>query len=318
MLNDARSLWTSASSVVQNLASAIADEMHGGEDREELRRELEVYQRMLEEAQMAVVELSKASRLAVAEKEAELAVYRGAHTPPVDSALLENARLLADKTVLTQQIGELEERLSELVQERNRAEVRSEMYDELSAQLRTLKTEFAAAVGESSARDSLRTETIDNLVQEYSQLASEFEASQQRSESRIAELAQENEVLAMKLHALELSLSELADREAVKASGGDVDAQMALQLKEARSRIVNLQFDLRQRTEEVDRLRQGRSEEGSKPPVSGEDSASQLQIWKEKVSALEEEVSKLRGARTEAEEAGKKVGVFGLSSIYHG
>ena len=307
MLNDARSLWTSASSVVQNLASALADEMQGGDDREELRRELEVYKSMLEEAQMAVVELSKASQMAVAEKEAELAVYKGSGPTP-DSAVLENARLLADKAVLTGQVDELEERLGQLLVEKNQAAVRGEMYEEVCLQLKALKTQFANAVGESSSRDSLRSETIENLVQEYSQLAAEFEASHQKSETRIAELSKENEVLVMKMHALELSLSELADREQVKASGGDVDAQMALQLKEARSRIVTLQYDLRQKSEELDRVRQGLQEGTASGGVVGGEADALMRGLKERVVVLEEELSRLRSARGEAEEAGRKVG----------
>ena len=95
-------------------------------------------------------------------------------------------------------------------------------------------------------------ETIEELVTEYSTLAASSELRREHDATIAADLRGENDLLRERLTALEHSVSAMADR-AVEESGsgrdsrgkGTNDSALKLELREARSQIVNLQFDNR-------------------------------------------------------------------------
>jgi hypothetical protein len=186
-----------------------------------------------------------------------------------------------------------------LMQQKNEIEVKCEMYEETRSQLAILKAEFSSQINNNKDKEENRSETIENLVEEYSKLASEYEVFQMQSDARLMEVTNENEVLATKMHVLELSLSELVDRESLKAPGGaDPDVQLNLMLKESRSKVVNLQYDLKERNEEIERLKKELNVSSAGPDkklIAQVDSNALLEMT-EKLKKSEEEVLRLVGA----------------------
>jgi hypothetical protein len=99
MLTDVRSLWgsltTAASTIQENITAAIEkydDENNQNEDNPV--DELEIYKKLLEEAQMHHVELSQTTHLLVAEKDSELKLLKLKYGDEVD----ENAYLESKET----------------------------------------------------------------------------------------------------------------------------------------------------------------------------------------------------------------------------
>jgi hypothetical protein len=109
MLSDARSLWSSFSDAAStlneniNIAFEKIDKERSGHENDHSAEELCIYKKLLDDAQMYHVELSQASRLLVAERDAELKYWKkksGADdTSPeeknddVDKIVLENKAL---------------------------------------------------------------------------------------------------------------------------------------------------------------------------------------------------------------------------------
>jgi hypothetical protein len=134
MINDARALWKTASGVVQNIAmNVLTDDDNEGryflatlisiitivfhrnamqyviDEFADVSKERDAYKQLLEDTQMSLVELSKASRVAIAEKEAELRLYKdSANGVSIDTKTFDNAKLMAETTVLRDSLQEVE------------------------------------------------------------------------------------------------------------------------------------------------------------------------------------------------------------------
>ena len=85
MWSDAKSLFSRARSIGTGIISQIAETLDGEIEEEQnnfnqssvdMYTDLDAYKRMLSEAQMQHVELSKQSRTLLAEKEAELSIFK--------------------------------------------------------------------------------------------------------------------------------------------------------------------------------------------------------------------------------------------------
>eukprot|EP01036_Dinobryon_divergens_P042611 gene42611-56640_t len=236
MLSDARNLWKAMQMLNENITTALEGFDDGTEDHEREpeaveRDELDIYKKMLDDAQMQHYELSKQSRLLLAEKDAELTLwkqkYAEATGQPVDgdsvAIALDSLKLMAEKKALEENLLRAEESLRQSLGERNEALVKMQRFDELSVNYTHLKAEYEQAQLSWQIKHAQKNDTIDNLVAEYSKLAAEAESRQNTSSLHTKELEQNNEILAMKMHALEHKL------------------------KETKARLVNLQFDLKEK-----------------------------------------------------------------------
>lgn len=309
MLNDARSLWTSASSVVQNIASALTEDPNEKEEYyNEIQQELDIYKRMLEEAQMSLVEMSKASRLAIAEKEAELAVYKFGNII-MDTSKLDYARSLAEKVVLADNVKELEQLVVHYQHNESKVNIKNELYDELKTQLVNAKTEFNHTLKELSSQDKTRLDTIDNLVAEYSKLASEYESHTIEWNIRHNEILRENEILVMKMAVLESTVSDLATSNAStsNAKGLNQGETSDIQLKELRSKIINLQYDLKEKSEIITQLKHTIATSASSSSSNANDSTIGSNVrgsgnndhtkYEEELSAMKQSITSLNAER---------------------
>eukprot|EP01031_Cornospumella_fuschlensis_P006380 gene6380-7929_t len=235
------------------------DSQDGHNDRlGALEADLDSYKKALEDAQMQHFELSKQSRIILAEKDVEIQVLKsklgevGAIadvTGGADSLTVQ--RITAEKQVLEASLQELELQLRNSLAASNEATLLRTQHDDLVRRYDTMKADFAALRSDAETKEKQRGETIESLVSEYSRLAAELEVSSAAARERERLLVQENELLVMRVQALEHSISELADRaakggEASKAaesaaaasaaSPGEIE-QLAKELKEAKNKI---------------------------------------------------------------------------------
>jgi len=269
MLGDAKSLWATASSMLGSAREKMAKTLESfdvmenhNNQMETLRSELEAYKKLLEDSQMQHFELSKHTRMVMAEKDAEITVLRsvqsggnasGATTNTVDpltfSAMLEVEKFKTEREALDKSLELAETRLRESIRERNDYQVDASRYRETRERLENLQSEYEKLRIEFDSQNKLKTETVENLVSEYSQLASEFELSTARDTARITELQRSNDRLTTKQRAMEESISDLADRSSAisaKGAGGSIgDADSTKELQEARKQIVALEAQLK-------------------------------------------------------------------------
>ena len=286
-----------------------------------------MYKKLLDDAQMQHFELSKQSRILLAEKEAELICWKnlaeqsgqGVSKEVIPSSL-QLEKLVQEKVALEKTLEEVEKSLETSLQERNTYHVLKGNYDEVLTRYEALKREFISWKADSEVRDKSKSETIDNLVAEYSLLAAEADLINSQSAKRVNEVLQENEVLVTKMHALEHSITELADRTAssslpafqtaqgtISLSSASTDSSstshstvtahsnnsLLLDLKEARSKLVSAQMDLKEKESEIAKLKLELSNvQTIHPPQIPEDSAAVIATTKE-LARLAEEQSKL-------------------------
>lgn len=185
----------------------------GNDNIDNLQRDLDMYKKLLDDAQMQHFELSKQSRMLVAEKEAELIYWKSRCENTSQSSGDEDVnsssniqihRLVHEKVALEKTLEEVERSLADSLQERNAYHVLKRSYDELFVRFSAIKEDFSACKIDSEVKDKQKNDTIENLVAEYSLLAAEAELVSSQSNKRVNEVLQENEILATKMHALEV------------------------------------------------------------------------------------------------------------------
>lgn len=227
MLSDARTLWQSASSAIasfnENISTALdnLDKDASEEDKlamEQIQKDLHEYKKLLDDAQMQHFELSKQSRMLLAEKDAELSYWKqlaqkeGHSVGDGEQTSLQVVKLQAEKAAIEESLKEVQEQLRSSLREKNDYDMLLKNYNSLSNRFETVKADLTSLKSDGDAKDKQKSDTIENLVQEYSTLAAEAELMQTQANKRSAELKKENEVLVTKIQALEHSISELADR----------------------------------------------------------------------------------------------------------
>ena len=392
MLADAVSFWTSASSAIasinENISSALENfeventRNHNDDNIDEintidhLRYDLELYKGLLEDAQMQHFELSKQSRVLIAEKDVEILYYKklthhndendyinkntdklGDDSSDGDGSVdLKVERLLSQNRILESSLHDLEERYKLSLHDQNEWLVMKTKYEEAMTSLKGLKADLLSVKLEQERVDKKNNETIESLVNEYSNLASETELIQQQTHHRVNEVIRENEVLVTKLSALENNISDLADRSYTTQlnnnnssstygsssmimnnsnnTSGTIESSVpsspnrspdnnnnslspsSMEIKDLKSKLINIQFDMKAKDEEIQRLMAllssynssfDDSSSGSNNN-SGSNNESQLIIAKLEldVSHLSQDISRLIIEKKDAEIAGKR------------
>ncbi|RYG67228.1 hypothetical protein EON64_07895, partial [archaeon] len=156
MLSDARSLWMSASSVLsqalENLDAELRNDPKESEEQKlsKLEADLDSYKKALEDAQMQHFELSKQSRIILAEKDVEIQLLRGklgnvgASTDGDSSSSLAVQRIAAEKRVLETSLHELEQQLRNSLAASNQSTLLRTQHDDLLRRFEAMKADFAA------------------------------------------------------------------------------------------------------------------------------------------------------------------------------
>ena len=136
MLNDARSLW----STLSNAASTINDNINTALEKfdhehntvvDHSVEELEIYKKLLDDAQMHHVELSQASRVLIAEKDAELKYWKKKSGVEEEAVIADSdqdvtlARLIEERDALQETLIILGAQLIDSLRESNEAKVLS-------------------------------------------------------------------------------------------------------------------------------------------------------------------------------------------------
>jgi hypothetical protein len=186
MLSDARSIWSSisnaASSINDNINTALETLDNDGDAarQDNSSEELQIYKKLLDDAQMHHVELSQASRVLVAEKDAELKYWRkksGADEASSTSAEsdpdITMDRLIEERDALQETLILIGAQLRDSLRESNEAKVLNAKFKESQVRYDAIKTDFRKFSTEVETQNKQKNDTIENLVAEYSKLVTE-------------------------------------------------------------------------------------------------------------------------------------------------
>jgi kinesin family protein C2/C3 len=303
-------LWAKASSAFtdlkDNISTALENLDKAGEGEEEHNRELsreenelEAYKALLEEAQLQQVELSKKSSVVIAEKDAEIAHWKqlaqqqqggdnGIVSPSAKvTDFLKLEKLKAENEMLESSVAQLEEQLKSLLKPANDIKALEKQLFNMSRKYEHCKNDLYALRAELEAKEKSKTETIDNLVLEYSKLAAESEQKQMQDLQMIKGLEKKKFVYETKIAAMEHSLSEFADR-AVEASSSSSQSASIENVK-LQSKIEQLTISLEAAKQEL----KDKEEEASKASVLSLTNNSSNKLLK---NLLEEREAELKAA----------------------
>ena len=195
MLSDARSLWSSlsnaASTINDNINTAIEKFEHDNIEVviDHSQEELEIYKKLLDDAQMHHVELSQASRVLIAEKDAEVKYWKKKSgvedvvIPDIDEEMTLD-RAIEEKDALEETLIILGAQLRDSLRESNEAKVLSVKFSDSQIRYEAIKEDFRKFASEVDMQNKHKNDTIENLVAEYSRLAAESEIRQNGDTSR--------------------------------------------------------------------------------------------------------------------------------------
>jgi hypothetical protein len=342
MFSDVTSLWSSANSAIQNIgeniSSALENLEEDLEDQENAQlSESEIYKKLLDDAQMQHFQLSKQFRVLVSEKESEALIWKQKYIalggkeevvaedksksllPSVDGNAEQSddlnamtaeekehllVKTLAEVRVLQSCMQEVEGQLKRSLHEKNEATACQKKNSNLEREIKDLRSRNKEESVLSSTDIQKKSEEIDDLVSEYSKLASESEKQKSSDTQRIREVELENEMLTMRMQALEHSLTELADRSSDRppssssSSESPDSSSSSTELKELKARVVHLEYDIKSKDATLLDLqaRQQQQQGSLAPSSSSSDSGSggELQALQAALAKRAEEVTDLQ------------------------
>lgn len=317
------SFWESATSAIQTFSSTLdkldrtVGDPGSGDEAPDESDEMAACRVMLERAQMDIVQISQQSRVLLAEKEASINMWRqkylestGNIEPADMSSLIDMEALLTERNALLSNLSSLEDKLKEAHAQQSGPLIKAQMYDNLVTKHAKLAEEYASMVSDVESKSRGESDTIEHLVSEYTNLGAEFERRQATDAARIHEVERENEVLTMKLLAMEHSITEFADRASTStaspsaASSGEY-AVLQNDAKELRAKLVNLQFDLKEKEDEIGRLKTVIDDAGSAVVLSSALSEKDFNELRAEFEAIRADYFKAVAERDEAEAVGK-------------
>jgi len=271
MFSTAKSFWGSATNALTNVATFadtivkdLAEDSTEGHERGDRAEDVAEYRKMLNELEMQQVELSKQSRLALAQKQAEVESYKRKlrEFVPDDNALEQIGsalgegdvlRLQAEKDALQQTSLQLQEQLQVFMNEVTDAKVKARKLEELEKRFLWMKTELSGRVEELEANIRIKELETENLVDEYSKLAADSDHARSEDCARLAIISKENEVLSTKVQALEQALTNVADR-SYDSKHGAVTSSSLEELKGLQFKISQLNELLLKKDDEIEKI----------------------------------------------------------------
>ena len=195
MLSDARSLWSSLSNAAStlndniNIAIEKFDHDSTAARSENTQEELDIYKKLLDDAQMHHVELSQTSRALIAEKDAEVKYWK--KKSGVDEAVvfeddqdMNYSRLAEENVALQETLIILGSQLRDSLRESTDAKVLAVKFSDSQIRYEAMKDDFRKFASEVEMQNKHKNDTIENLVAEYSRLAAESEIRQNGETTR--------------------------------------------------------------------------------------------------------------------------------------
>mmetsp|Transcript_26618 Transcript_26618/g.39550 ORF Transcript_26618/g.39550 Transcript_26618/m.39550 type:complete len:379 (+) Transcript_26618:82-1218(+) len=224
-------LWLTASDALQSLNDYTVSSLTT--QRETLDPStssdpINVYKTLLEDAQMQHFHLSKQFREIIAEKDTEIKEWKRrcaeiSGEEVVDDSFIyhDMVKYEAENRSLKETVEELENELKRCYKERNESEPLRVRSLEMMAECKDLRVECErlrqALEKQSLAAESSEaqlTRELEELATEYSKLAADDELRSCADALRIKDLEIKNEVLTIKMHALEQSIKDLTSDDA--------------------------------------------------------------------------------------------------------
>ena len=272
--------------------------------------EVELYKQLLDEAQFIQVDISNQSKLLVSEKEGEIKYLKkllqdynisipseqenipkdsNIHDSPsasssstTSSSSLSYEKLKSEKNELENQVKSLSIQLKESLKDKSEIKIINLKNHSYQLKINSLQQKLQELTSTYEKNELNKNEAIDNLVQEYSNLASESEIKHMKDQTELKKLRLDNEGLLFKIGALEHNISDFADR-AVASSSNQIITNKKLQsssenptqnnvnsnnedvnnnnnslivllqqeLKETKAKMIHLQYDLKLRDDEI-------------------------------------------------------------------
>ena len=333
MFSDVSSLWSSANNAFQNIGENLSNALeHLEDDLEDMENsqlsESEIYKKLLDDAQMDHYKLSKQVQIMMAEKQSEVTMWKNKYfslsgeedeeekakdekCKGVEANKLDLSTLSADekdtllrKTMAEMEalktcIAEVESRMKISLHEKNEATACLEKSLSLEKENKILRNRLKVDNDESHAEIQNKSDEIDDLVSGYSKLASESERQKSSDTQRIKEVELENEVLTMRMQALEHSLAELADRSTGTKSGSSTSGESpgsgggnSSEMKDLKARLVHLEYDIKSKEETILSLKERQKQAVLAPSssVSGDD----VSVLQHDMAKQAEEVANLK------------------------
>ena len=195
MLSDVRSLWSSLSNVAStlndniNIAIEKFDHDSTGTRSDDTQEELDIYKKLLDDAQMHHVELSQTSRALIAEKDAEVKYWKkksGFEEAVVfeDDQDMNYSRLAEENVALQETLIILGSQLRDSLRESTDAKVLAVKFSDSQIRYEAMKDDYRIFACEVEVQNKIKNDTIENLVADYSRLAAESEIRQNGETTR--------------------------------------------------------------------------------------------------------------------------------------
>ena len=321
MFSEVSSLWSSAGSAIQNIGENISSALENFDEDfgDSQLSEIDIYKKLLDDAQMQHVHLSQQFRLMITEKESEAIMWKKKYAAlsgedilnkdienkgssdlknqdhKLDEMSADDKEMLLVKTLaeveaLKTCMKEVEDQLKGSLHDKNEVMAYKKKNMMLEKEVKDLSERYKEQSTASSSDIQNKAQEIDDLVSEYSKLASESERQKSSDSQRIREVELENEMLTTRMQALEQSLAELADR-SVSTSGDTSKTRSpdSVELKDLQAKIANLEHDVKTKDSTIANLR-----ERQRAPSDSENSGGELETLRLTLSKKNEEVSVLK------------------------
>lgn len=196
---------------------------------DKLKDELELYKRMLEEAQMQHVQLSKELGSIIASKDAELSILKGGwhdsfHGSSTMSANIDQnialasaastdqqdfIKLTQEKLALENTLKEFEVKYQQSLKASNESNLLSGKYELLTQRYSELELEYEKYRNHTDSIIKEKMEEIDNLAMEYSKLAADSEIRQANDLRKLEDVLRDNQELSNTVENFEVGVKQL-------------------------------------------------------------------------------------------------------------
>ena len=219
----------------QTLTNEIEDQFNTDDTADEIT----IYKQLLQECQLNIVDLSRQSKVILIEKDAEIERYKASlqaknispilpstDTPTIDSnstttknsgtndTSIQIAQLTAEKKAYEESLIHIQEQLKESIQTKIQLKTLANKNIIYQNKIKNLLYTIAEYKLKHTQLEQEKCETVEQLVSEYSKLASESEIQHLNNISVINKLKLDKEEMALTIETLHHNISDFADRAA--------------------------------------------------------------------------------------------------------
>ena len=230
----------------QTLTNEIEEEFNTDDTADEIT----IYKQLLQECQLNIVDISTQSKLTLIAKEAEIDRYKALlqtnnispNLPSIDTTTsafnandntttndtsIQIAQLTAEKKACEESLIYIQDQLKESIQTKIELKTLTNKSIIYQNKIKNLLYTIAEYKLKYTQLEQEKNETVEQLVSEYSQLASESEISHMNNIAVINKLKLDKEEMALTIETLHHNISDFADRAASTTTTGHTSTNTA-------------------------------------------------------------------------------------------